>query len=345
MQHKFFDSISFSGLSSISEHQQDMNDIASTIILPSVYSDDSEDTSIEEEQCYELDHYLLTLEIMSKTISALSAKAQEKKYEFNCISCRREELMALLDARVTCPVAQRQQIIYLSEQHWSVLDVSFVDGQVHFILYDAANSLCFVIPTLMELRNNYPSAAITYLGANFQKERYSCGYFALDGAYNLGKINNLPKTLESHPAEEPLSLLALVNAFYENEQEQWICQYDKEQVNQVLMSIKRYSISNWPKELGSLAKMIQNKAFFELFFSEKGYVCHNGKSLDEQVEQFFRINFANGNWISDAVSIKKEKIDRITAQHFGTADNFFTSSESLQNDSPPTELTRAKSIP
>lgn len=169
-------------------------------------------------------------------------------------------------------------MLYLKELHWSLLDIDIAESGLSFILYDDANSLKYIIPLLLSLRALFPEAALAYLGSNFQKDSYSCAYFALHAIEKLAKINDLHQVINNFSSD--FSLKNSIEDMRKYSDDEWTKQSD-EILNDLIEHVKYISILQWPKELGSLVKTLQSRTFFETFIQRKEYYRHNGKSLDD----------------------------------------------------------------
>lgn len=224
---------------------------------------------------------------MAQALVALEEQIKKKNKDslFNCclINCQDNdnELFAFLhflkDNQQQLH-SQRIQVLYLKELHWSLLDIDIAESGLSFILYDDANSLKYIIPLLLSLRALFPEAALAYLGSNFQKDSYSCAYFALHAIEKLAKINDLHQVINNFSSD--FSLENSIEDMRKYSDDEWTKQSD-EILNDLIEHVKYISILQWPKELGSLVKTLQSRTFFETFIQSKEYHRHNGKSLND----------------------------------------------------------------
>lgn len=263
---------------------------------------------------------VLSFNEMALALVALDTKIKKKNTSrlFNCclINCQDNDnelsaFFGLLKANHQKLHSQRIQVIYLKEMHWSLLDIDITESGLSFILYDDANSLKYIIPLLLNVRDLFPEATLAYLASNFQKDSNSCAYFALHAIENLTKINNLHQVINRFPSE--FTLKNSVEDLRQHSDDEWTKQPDKV-LTDLINQVQYINMCQWPLELGSLVKTIQSCSYFEEFIEKKNYLRHNGKSLNNYLK--------NKTDESTGIAATKKKINKLIEELPESSDGY-----------------------
>ncbi len=113
----------------------------------------------------------------------------------------------------------RFQLLVQNGAHWTPLDITIRDDQLHIISMDAAASPS-EMDSLNAIKKYFPTTTFYSLGTQcaVQMDNNSCSRFALDTAFKIQNIDDPISLLEGHKAETPKKLLGNLDANFKGKE-------------------------------------------------------------------------------------------------------------------------------
>lgn len=225
---------------------------------------------------------------MEMAIESIKAHQKNKNRTFNCFVCdensNKKEWVQFLKAIQTNKAGKegRCQVLYKRESHWSVMDLQIKNGQIDIFLVDSANSLPHVLNTIKKIARHCPKARIKYLGPSIQHDNASCGYFALDQALALSKIDDLHQILPSYVYYGSVgSYGSYLDYIKKMIQTPFLERYNTSRLINAIEKVGYISSNRLPEQFGGLLKNIQSLS--DQRFSKKDYFTNNHTLLDDYI--------------------------------------------------------------
>lgn len=275
----------------------------------------------------------LSIDGMKLVVQALQEKMKKKGQPFNPLvlhndlhSDKNEWVDFLVDLEKNKTVLSdgtRYQILCKTEIHWSTVDILITKGALCFFLLDAANSYPHVFSILEKIYTSCPGADLYYCGPSIQRDDESCGYFALDHAVSLAKLESLHQSLPSFLSSKKIGLfhtfLDIVEYHVESDPYILLKGTDQETLFECAKSLYYVRSENLPVTYGSLLKNIQSLSTYKKYFSSKEYLRHNGEKLEDYITKHTvsvaPTEFKKTKLQAHALLFKKEKLQKMTLDY------------------------------
>ena len=281
-----------------------------------------------KEQLADPDDEMFSPQMMALALATKKQRRSLKGLKLNCIMVDRtgkvDELIEVLkliqQAKSTrYPLNMRFQIIYASEGkeestwHWSVMDVIMEDGQLHFFLLDAANSLTAIFSAMLAIYKHCPEAKMVYASGSIQHDSTNCATFALDHVFRLAKIPNfnqdITQLVKNHSescSQNAQKIIQYCLPKASTSQSSVFSEQDFKELLPYLVNqpFQYLGALNFPEDFGPLLRNFQSLSILEQnFFSKKfkgsdfddleTYILKHVKNRQNQAIEDKRISIKN----------------------------------------------------